>query len=300
MNKFKSRILHIAGWVRLIGYVLKYRGKETFGADDVQRILERHMMENSRSLNDYSGAESAVEESIKLLEPTFISGLARIGPHSDGGYIGLAAPAPKFLLSGGAGKNIDFEIELASQGAEVHVYDPTVTKLPKFHPLIKHQKKALCVNSDRRFKVSTNLTRALQEFNLTGDEIIWLKLDIEFSEWDLLADEIFLLPNFTQIFIEFHDTYKLVEADFRAKFLKVLRALNHDFNLISISSNNWQGIANFGHSFIPVTFEATFLNRSIPTNQLASETGDKLVCVNNVRRLPIPNKPFAHGISTDG
>lgn len=299
MTNFKSRFSHGIDWVRLISFLLKNRGKETFGAGDVRRIVERHMIEHSRNLIDYTAAESAINESIKLLKVNDISGLARIGPVFDGGYIGLLDPPPNFLLSGGAGKNIDFEIELARRGTKVHVYDPTVTQLPKVHPRVTHQKIALCMSGDRRFKDSTNLKGALEKFNLVGDETIWLKLDIESSEWELLVEEKDLLRNFTQVFIEFHDTYKLALPDFRKNFLTVLRALERDFQLISMSSNNWQGVANYGESFIPVTFEATYLNKIIPTNQLRSGAGEKHIRLNNTRRLRIPNKPFTRGTKSD-
>lgn len=299
MINFKSRFSHGVDWVRLISFLLKNRGKDTFGARDVRRIVERHIIEYSRSLTDYTAAESAIKESITFLKVNDISGLARIGPVFDGGYIGLVDLPPNYLLSGGAGKNIDFEIELATRGTKVHVYDPTVTQLPKIHPRVIHQKIALCMTGDRKFKNSTNLMGALEKFNLVGDESIWLKLDIESSEWELLVAEKDLLRYFTQLFIEFHDTYKLALPDFRKNFLTVLRALERDFQLISMSSNNWQGIANFGESFIPVTFEATFLNKTIPTNQSNSGAAEKHIRLNNTRRLQIPNKPFTHGINSD-
>jgi len=292
MTSFKPMITHSIDWIKLIIYLLRNRGRDTFGAGDIQRITERHVIENSSSERNYTEAEAAIMESIELLRPYGVAGLTRIGPPFDGGYVGLATSIPKFVLSGGAGKNIDFEIEIAKKGAEVHIYDPSVSKLPKNHPNVLHQKVALSSSNDRRFKNSLTISEALSRFRVdTGDQF-WLKLDIESSEWLLLADELHIIPRFTQLFIEFHDTYKLAEIDFRNNFLKIFRHLDKDFHLISICSNNWQGTTNYGKSFIPVTFEATFLRKDVSPSQGKIKSFTELSRLNNSRRLGIPNSPF--------
>ena len=109
----------------------------------------------------------------------------------------------------------------------------------------------------------------------------------------LLVDEISSLEHFSQIFIEFHDSYRLVDENFRNNFLTILKALAKNFDLVSISSNNWRGVTNFGHVFIPDTFEVTYLNKKVNTNSHPNGVADSLKRPNNPRRLAIPSAPFA-------
>lgn len=287
-----ERGAHIGEWIHTLYFIFNNRGRNTYGANAIRGIVERHLLEYSSSLEDLSSAEKAFQEITKLLTLTKIRGLQRLGARNDGGYIGISLDGTPKLLSGGAGKNIDFELECASNGSEVHIYDPTIKKLPQSHDRITHFKTALSGSINNEFKNSVTLRQAMSALSTDSPKSIWLKLDIEGSEIDLLANDLELLPCFDQIFIEFHDTYKIVKAGYRNQFLKVLRKLNEHFHLISLTSNNWQGISNYGNSFMPVTFEATFLTKLASVKFIEEAEYKVFKSPNNSQRLEIPDFPF--------
>lgn len=288
----KERLGHSIEWIQLIVYIMKNRGRNSYGANQLRRLVHRHLLETTASIEQLKSAELCLLEISNLLQLTKISDLKRLGAKNDGGYIGIESDELPFLLSGGAGKNIDFELELAEKGSRVHVYDPTIRNLPKIHKNITHFKKALSAVENKEFKESVTLKEAYLSLNVKPDFPVWLKLDIEGSEIDLLVRELNILPLFQQIFIEFHDTYQVVDSKFGSDMVKILKKLHEDFNLISLVSNNWQGITNFGYAFMPVTFEATFLSKNYPT-RVATDFGYKsLKRPNNLQRLEIPDSPF--------
>jgi len=292
MNRAMQLLGSASAWYSTMRYILKNRGNATYGATQLRTLVEKYIFDYGQSSDDYSAAQRAVEEIIPLLTPKSNVILTRIGPAFDGGYIGIAPSTPPYLLSGGAGKNTDFEYELAKDGAIIHIYDPRVQKIPRDHANITHFREALTSENDKTFGKSKSLKQAISLFNRTTGSPLWLKLDIEGSEIELLADEISTLEHFSQIFIEFHDSYRLVDEKFRKNFLTILKSLAKNFDLVSISSNNWRGVTNFGHAFIPDTFEATYLNKKVITNSHPEGVTDSLKRPNNPRRLAIPSVPF--------
>lgn len=288
----KKRLEHLIEWVRVINFIFKNRGQNTYGANTIKSVVEKYILDKSATASELRNAENALQVIEGLLRPKRIENLQRFGAENDGGYIGLRTQGEPTLLSGGGGKNIDFEIELAEKGSKVHLYDPTIKKLPKEHFNISHFRKALDGPGNRNFKDSATLAEAFSELKPNLNQPIWLKLDIEGSEIELLFNNLELLPKFQQIFIEFHDTFQVVIPKFRNQFIEILSALHRDFHLISIVSNNWQGVTNYGCSFSPVTFEATFLTREL-TITSSNESGYKsLKRVNNLNRPSIPDLPF--------
>jgi hypothetical protein len=285
------RVRNFKGWINTIHFIIKNRGRDTYGYYNIQGLIERYIHENSKTLADYQAAEAAINQSIKILKTKNERYVARIGPEFDAGYVGKRSPLPTLLISGGAGKNIDFEFELAQDGVEVHIFDHTLSKLPKQHRNIEHHRNALC-GERRRTKKSLNLQTTFEIANQKNHQRIWLKLDIEGHEWALLAENLEIMGKFEQVFIEFHDTYKLSDVSFRDDFISIFQYLNSQFDLISISSNNWQGITNFGKSFIPTTFEVTFVKKSKVKPRSSGDNYKTYLSVNNRHRLAIPSHPF--------
>jgi hypothetical protein len=281
-------------WSQTIAYLMRHRGKKTYGASQLRDLVDRYIIEKTATLGNYKETEIAIEDIAKLLTPINVNALVRFGATGDGGYVGLANSIPQLIISGGAGKNIDFEMELALLGSTVFLFDPTVKELPKNHSRITHVPFALCGANSQQFKKRMNLETALELGNQQSFSNIWLKLDIEGSEYDLLDEKLEHLDSFSQIFIEFHDTYRLLDPEFRAKFLRIVSYLSSNFYLISINSNNWQNIFNAGYGFIPVTFEATFLSKNVPIQATIAEKYVKLLSINNSERPHIPRLPFLH------
>lgn len=287
----KARISNLIGWATTIFFLIRNRGRKTYGHQTIYKLVERYIYENCQDISEYQAAEKVVEHFIATLSPMKESNLSRIGPDFDAGYIGVLNPLPKYLISGGAGKNIDFEVALAERGVVINLFDHTVRTLPKQDINLIHHKKGLFAKFTR-VQNSISLDEIVAMVPQNEKEKMWLKLDIEGSEWELLAEKIEVLDRFDQIFIEFHDTYKLTDSSFRNDFTKIFNYLNTNFDLISVSSNNWQGMTNFGKTFIPTTFEVTYIRKSESYPRRTGSDYKKFMFVNNANRLPIPEIPF--------
>lgn len=289
---FKERWNHFLEWFGAFIFVINNRGKHSYGANGLRRIVQRYLFEYSVGIEQLICAEQAIIEIEHLLQPTNIKGLKRLGAINDGGYIGVEPTARVAMLSGGGGKNIDFEIHLAELGSKIHVYDPTIIKLPRVHQNITHMRRALAATGDGAFNVSANLLEAYSALSDIPRDVTWLKLDIEGSEIKLMAEQLELLSKFQQIFVEFHDTFQLVDPIFREEFTSILKSLQESHHVISVVSNNWQGMTNFGSAFLPVTFEVTFLSKQHPIEISTEIEYKNFKAANNPNRPEIPDTPF--------
>jgi len=289
---FKKRFEHLFEWIHVLLYILNNRGRNTYGAEGVKNLIKKYLMDYGASPQELKNAEESLKQIEGLLRITRVKNLRRYGASNDGGYIGIEAKEPPIVLSGGGGKNIDFEIELAENGSTVHLYDPTIKCLPKQHVNISHVHKALSVPGNAKFKKYVTLAEALSNQNSNSEDPIWLKIDIEGSEIELLSDDVELIPKFQQIFVEFHGTFQVTDPDFRNRFLKILSKLEENFYLISMVSNNWKGLTNYGCSFLPDTFEATFVSKKVQLEFCDEFEYKSLRSVNNPRRPAIPDNPF--------
>ena len=87
-----------------------------------------------------------------------------------------------------------------------------------------------------------------------------LKIDVEGSEWDVFSNiEKNLLACFDQILIEFHD---LLNVNNKDKVLKSLEKINATHQLVHIHGNNYAGAIKLEGWNLPVTLEATYLNKN--------------------------------------
>ena len=289
---FKERVVHSVEWLRTIHFILQNRGRETYGAQELKNLIGKYVMDYSAGPEEQKKAEKSLQEIEKYLQLTKVKNLKRFGATNDGGYIGIETKETPILLSGGGGKNIDFEIELAQKGAKVHLYDPTIKRLPKEHSNILHIRKALSVPGNRNFKSYSTLAQAISFLNSDETKPLWLKIDIEGSEIELLSYDLNSLPKCQQIFVEFHDTYQIIDPVYRDRLISILRKLDENFNLISIVSNNWKGITNYGCSFLPETFEATFISKQTQIELCEESEYKTLRNANNPKRPSIPDNPF--------
>jgi hypothetical protein len=287
-----ERFKHFIEWFLVLLFIIHNRGKNSYGANGLKRIVQRYLLEYSSSKEQLKEAEKALREIENLLQVTNIRGLKRLGAKNDGGYIGTEPDSKLVVLSGGGGKNIDFEIELAENGSKIHIYDPTISKLPREHKNVTHLKYALTVPEDKTFKRSVRLSEAYSALCSDSSDPAWLKLDIEGSEIKLLSEDLALLSKFQQIFVEFHDTYQVVDPIFRNQFISILKTLQESHYVIAMVSNNWQGVTNFGNAFLPVTFEVTFLSRQFAVEVSEDNDYKTLKAANNPKRPEIPDLPF--------
>jgi len=291
-----KRIKGLFEWGKIFVSIFRGRSSTTYGKTHIEFIYKKFKYEFLYDLKDLTAAEESIKKFVDLVEIKNLGDLIRIGPKKDAGYVVLDLfPAP-FLLSGGAGKNIDFEMFFALRGSRVILYDPTITNLPISHKNIEHFKYALEGDNSNVFKNSTSLADCLKHYISSGgkSEGLYLKLDIEGSEWNFLESSLAQLLEFDQIFIEFHDLFKLPDKNFRATYSKVNQFLVDNFYFVSISANNWATYINFGKSFTPLVYECTLVNKKYSSRlDLEKEVVFRdLLYKNNPNRPQIYHKPF--------
>jgi hypothetical protein len=218
--------------------------------------------------------------------------LLRRGPQFDSGY--MVAELNKFdnIISGGAGKNIDFEMSFALQGSNVSICDPSIDELPTIHRNMQHYKVLLDgAESDRKEKFFT-LGEYENRIGFRSDETNLLKLDIEGCEISLLGQADLDLSHYDQIVIELHDLHKVTDHQFREKFEVLIRNLLRDHHVIFFNGNNNGMLLNFGLFLIPEIFEVTLLHKKY-FNGITKQNFNsaKLLQddVNNPQRLPLLN-----------
>ncbi len=175
---------------------------------------------------------------------------ARFGSLGDGGYILVNdIPYGTSLISYGVDVNVDFEKHLNDLGCSVVMYDDSVDGPPieidaEFH------KKRIGVG-DGEVGIDQTLV----------DNCI-LKLDIEGSEWDTLA-EAKNLDKCRQITMEAHWMLDIVYDAFYYKVVEALENLNKTHFPVWIHANNDQPLGVIGAQPIPNVFEVLFLNKKI-------------------------------------
>jgi hypothetical protein len=291
-----SRVHGFYQWIRLLFKIFNGRSVRTYGKDQISFIYERYRHEYLCTNKELIAAEGAIKKFSNLLKIVPVKLITRIGPKKDSGYITVDMFERPLLISGGAGKNIDFEVAFAERGSQVLIFDPTIDILPKLHENITHFKIGLEGEMSNKFKKSIDLNEILKmaKASSLNNPGIYLKLDIEGSEWKLLDKNLKTLNHFDQIFIEFHDLHRLTDNRFRKSYLRVNKYLIENFYFVSVASNNWSQFINFGKSFTPLVYECTLLNKRHKRllKYRKSSSLKKLTYRNNPKRPFIYHKPF--------
>jgi hypothetical protein len=233
-----------------------------------------------------------------LLRPVECADLRRLGSRNDGGYVVPleAIREASTLLSFGLGSNWSFERAAAATNPRlaIHAYDPTVgarrflqsgirsalsvplrffafspsgarASLKKlrisadyfrfFRGRVRHHRRRVWYNRDRG---SAAISDILAETGPHTRLSIFAKIDIEGSEYRVLPAIIDAADRFTGLVIEFHDTDICADV-----FNRQVCALRESFELVHAHGNNF-GDRSVDHA-LPLTWELTFLNRSLCT-----------------------------------
>lgn len=208
--------------------------------------------------------EAAVGEIKEYLRVCEIKApLVRMGSTNDGGYVMAEQSfSGSFLISGGIETNNDFEIALAGQGASGVEIDFSISAPPIQHPRLSFLPLKIVGGSESgpgairiESLISDHIQGAFRENSMNI-----LKLDIEGSEWDALNTNVdFSL--FSQILLELHYFNRLVEEDFLATAVKVLREINKTHVAVFLSGNNCCGYSILGGHALPNVMEVTLVSR---------------------------------------
>ena len=216
--------------------------------------------------------------------PVACKRLARVGNANDGGYVVPleAVSAADALLSFGLSHDWTFEREFKKHKADalVHCYDHTVSlrtalqySTGQFLRSILQRKasafrKAFTwidyLSFFRKDKVHfrQRIWRDEQNHSVTIDDAfgrlpagcsVFVKMDIEGSEYRVLGDLLRHARDIVAMAIEFHDVDILPGL-----FNSLIEDIKRDFYIVHIHGNNMGGIAPFQ---FPIAPEITFLNK---------------------------------------
>jgi hypothetical protein len=182
--------------------------------------------------------------------------LVKLGGFKDGGYVAdyFSLIRSKILISGGVGSNVRFESDCydVNQDLQIILVDPTVSiarmVVRGFYHFIKKGENGFRSLSEvlnylfliPRVKLikkylgnSFLINDILSEVDMnSGGKTIFIKLDIEGAEYDLLQNIVHLKQNLSGVCIEFHDLHSSSNRDKLASFLADL-----NFLIVHISVN---------------------------------------------------------------
>jgi len=181
----------------------------------------------------------------------------RLGNFKDGGYVLMDIGGYDLMLSGGVGGDIEFEKAFTEKyKVKCYAFDGTETsgfKLTKDLPLVTYINKNVGPHN-------TNNTSNF-DFGFENGNNIFMKLDIEGAEYDLLnsfTDK--QMNTIRQLVIEFH------WPDTRQKWNALLKITKTHYLIHYHANNNNHIIYNINHNHIPAVFECTYIRKDLLDN----------------------------------
>jgi len=278
-------------WVELFTWIFKEKRQKSLGTHEIKRSLDLYIHLIKPDKRSLDASEKNVKLLLKRLQPRESPiKIVRIGKNTDSGYCVAKLKKVDMVVSGGAGKNIDFEVWFADRNAIVHICDPSVNRLPKNHINISHHKFYL--GNSNNSNNCINLKDFENKIKFEKSNTNLLKLDIEGSELELLGEEDINLRFYDQIVIEIHNLFKITSNNYQKKFLKLVDNLLRYHHVIVFNPNNNGLILNYGQFFIPEVFELTLLNKKffpIKAPPMAKFSTFVPKYNNNPNRLKVPN-----------
>lgn len=243
--------------------------------------------------------------------------LTRIGSRNDGGYVVPldAVKAADALISFGLSHDWTFERDFKKHNANVviHCYDHTVSLATAFEYSVRQLVRTLVQFRPRSLrKVFTwidyivffradkthfkqRIWRDNQDNSATIEDVfsrlppecpVFVKMDIEGSEYRILDDLLRHSKNIVAMAIEFHEVDILSEL-----FSSFVERIKRDFHIVHIHGNNMGGVTP---SNFPIAPEITFLNKRF-FNSTPSPSHSKYP----IPGLDHPNNPRLPDIAFD-
>jgi hypothetical protein len=236
--------------------------------------------------SSHARVRSGIDGPIRLsdFQPVGCEQLVRIGSANDGGYVVPldAVRAARALLSFGLSHDWTFERDFKKHNADavIHCYDHTVSLRTAFEYSIGQLIRfVLQFRTRALWKVFTwsdyifffrgdrvhfrqRIWHDNQDNSATVEDAfgrlptgcpVFVKIDIEGSEYRILDDVLRHSPNIVSIAIEFHDVDILSE-----RFNSLVAKIKRDFYIVHIHGNNMGGATPSG---FPIAPEITFLNK---------------------------------------
>lgn len=184
----------------------------------------------------------------KIFEPFYCADLIRLGKDNDGGYLVNKEDILKSerLLSFGVSTDISFEEDFAKLNAcPIDAYDGTINHVFDF---FSDNRKMHNYNIGYRTG-NKNISDLLSE----NDKNVFLKCDIEGSEYEILDELIIHSSKFSGMVIEFHDVYENILFNLLTNFISKI-----DLKLVHIHMNNNSYIETPNNTYGPGCVELSF------------------------------------------
>jgi len=237
---------------------------------------------------------------LKRLRPVLVGLKVRLGKDSDGGYVVLRDHLEKtgVLLSFGVAADWSFEEDFFRRrpGLTVHMFDASVSfpliivkfasKLAKLdfvkagryllaalhyvtfivlNDSVAFHRKFIAVRKGRRDVTFEDVLRLLGDAPVAPGSV-FVKLDIEGGEYDLLQSIACHADAINGMVIEFHDLDRM-----GWKMEEVMKVLGDRYVVVHVHGNNFTGLVP--GTALPTSLEVTLANRSLVTGSPVPDPG---------------------------
>lgn len=197
----------------------------------------------------------------RLLQPYYCSDLIRIGKDNDGGYLVNKSDILRSacLLSFGINDDWSFEEQFLNiNNCALYGYDNSVNDEMLKDKGIYESHKQFFTGTKQHIRKNIGKKNADDEITFIDvikekGQNIFLKCDIEGSEYDILNDIIIHTKQFSGIVIEFHDIQDNFKLNEMANFVSKL-----DQKLVHVHINNYSYLQISEQEYIPSVIELSF------------------------------------------
>lgn len=239
----------------------------------------------------------------KNIHPIQCEDLVRIGKENDGGYVipNKIIKLSNILLSYGINKDWSFEKDFRNKNPKIKIecYDHTLNStslilftlksilltvihiillsrkriiknihgifiIPNYYNFfkknIKHYKKRIYNDNIKNSKTIQETIESVKEVK----KKIFIKMDIEETEYLVFEDILNSKENITGIAVEFHNLKK-----YSSQFNDIINKSKKDFNIVHVHGNNYSKL--LPNQNFPSTIEITFLNKKLSKTTLLSK-----------------------------
>lgn len=190
--------------------------------------------------------------------------MTRVGnSNRDGGYI-MANDfvCPSQAYSFGISNDVSWDLDMASKGYKIFMYDHTINGLPIDNQNFNFFKEGLGGKHSKNGPLDT-LENYIIRNKHTNNKNMILKIDVEGAEWDFLETvKPEILQQFDQILFEFHNLVRACSEDEQQRKINALEKLNKTHQLIHLHGNNCGYQLTIGGALIPDVIEVTYVNKS--------------------------------------
>ena len=215
----------------------------------------------------------------------------RLGDKRDGGYVVAQLENDYYdaLYSYGCDDNITFEKAFYDRYKKTcYVYDPYkgITDKPEYIEYFDEGLAHVCYLDGYSNKKFGTIDSHLRKNGHTGNTNLFAQIDVEGSEWNVFANDIEHLTNFSQLVIEFHLPLLGNQfVDMEPFIKKVFEKLNENFVCVHFHGNN-APLQPWLDGYFPRMFEVTYVRKD-------------LIKTHTLETQPCPVKDLDYACATD-